>query len=198
MKLFLTATCALLALAPLRAADDVTPEVLAEQQLAAMRLGEWSTYAANMHPKALERLQKMMAPILDSAESGDQAGAAQLSAMLFGGASAAQLKAMSPVKFFETLMASMSKLPGMSEAMQSADGTVLGKVMEGANTAHVLTRMKMAIPGVVDYSKIEVVSFEKDGAQWKGLLSGDMELKMNQIVQRLNALKGAPKPPAKK
>jgi hypothetical protein len=185
MKL-LIALCAILVLAPLRAAE-VTPEALAEQQLAAMRLGEWSIYAANMHPKALARFQTMMAPILDAAtgRGEDAAAAQQLSTMLFGNASAADLKAMTPTKFFETLMASMSKLPGMKEAMQSADGTVLGKVMEGDSTAHVVTRMKMAIPGVVDYSKLEVVSFEKDGGQWKGLLSGDMELKLGQLVQRL-------------
>ena len=196
MKLLLLIACALLAALPLRVADADTPEALAEQQLAAMRLGEWSTYAANMHPKALERLQKLMMPIVDAAESGGEA--AQITATLFGGASGAQLKAMPPVKFFETLMNSMAKLPGMNEAMQSAEGTVLGKVLEGENTAHVVTRMKMSIPGVVDYSKLEVVSFEKDGGKWKGLLSGDMELKMNQIVQRMKPQKATPKPPVKK
>jgi hypothetical protein len=195
MKRLILALCAVLALAPLQAADNATPEALAAQQLAAMRFGEWGTYAANMHPKALARLQSMMAPLLTS---GDAAGTQQLSDMLFGGATAAQLKEMSPVKFFETLMTSMAKLPGMKEAMQSADGTVLGKVMEGENTAHVVTRMKMAIPGVVDYSKVEVVSFEKDGAQWKGLLTGDMELKLNQLMQRLRTLKAVPQPPASK
>jgi hypothetical protein len=183
MKLFLTTACLLLAFAPLRAADADTPEALAEQQLAAMRLGEWRTYAANMHPKALERLQKMLMPIVDAAGSGGEA--AQLTATLFGGASGAQLKAMSPVKFFETLMNSMAKLPGMTEAMQSAEGTVLGKVLEGENTAHVVTRMKIKLAGVVDYSKLEVVSFEKDGEKWKGLLSGDMEMKFNQIIERM-------------
>ena len=194
MKLLLLTACAILTALTLRAADADSPEVLAEQQLAAMRLGEWSTYAANMHPKALERLQKMMMPIVDAAGSGGEA--AQLTATLFGGASGAQLKAMAPVKFFETLMSSMAKLPGASEAMQSAEGTVLGKVLEGENTAHVVTRMKMKISGVVDYSKLEVVSFEKDGGKWKGLLSGDMEMKFNQLMQRM-APQAAPKPPAK-
>ena len=199
MKLLFAATFFALSLLPLRAADTPTPEALAEQQLAAMRLGEWSTYAANMHPKALDRLQKIMAPILDAVESdGDKSGAAQLSAMLFGGASAAQLKAMSPAKFFETLMSSMAKLPGMTEAMQSADGTVLGTVMEGKDTAHVVTRMKMNLPGMTDYSKLDVISFEKDGDRWKGLLSGDMELKMSQIMQRVKAQKNAPQPAARK
>ena len=196
MKLLLTVAFALLTLVPLRAADADTPEALAEQQFAAMRLGEWSTYAANMHPKALERLQKLMMPIVDAAEGGGEA--AQMTATLFGGASGAQLKAMPPVKFFETLMKSMGKLPGMTEAMQNAEGTVLGKVLEGENTAHVVTRMKMSVPGVVDYSKLEVVSFEKDDGKWKGLLSGDMEMKMNQIVQRMKPQKTAPKLPAKK
>jgi len=191
MKLLLITTFLLLALVPLRAADADTPEALAEHQLAAMRLGEWGTYAANMHPKALDRLQKMLAPIVEGAASNREA--AHLSITLFGGASDAQLKAMSPVKFFETLMASMAKLPGMSEAMQKAEGTVLGKVMEGENTAHVVTRMKMSVPGV-DYSKLEIVSFEKDGDKWKGLLSGDMEMKFNQLMQRMKPQK----PPAKK
>lgn len=192
MKLLLTTACALLVALTLRAADADSPEVLAEQQLAAMRLGEWPTYAANMHPKALERLQKMLMPIVDAADAGGEA--MQLSKTLFGAASSAQLKAMTPVKFFETLMSSMAKLPGASEAMQSAEGTVLGKVLEGENTAHVVTRMKMNIPGVVDYSKLEVVSFEKDGGKWKGLLSGDMEMKFNQIMQRMKPQKAAPTP----
>jgi hypothetical protein len=155
MKLLILTACALLAALPLRAADTgeallifTTPEALAEQQLAAMRLGEWSAYAANMHPKALERLQKTMMPLVEAAEGGGDA--AQVSATLFGGASGAQLKAMPPLKFFETLMKSMAKLPGMSEAMQRAEGTVLGKVMEGDSTAHVVTRMKVNIPGVMD------------------------------------------------
>lgn len=199
MKLLLIATCLVLTSLQLRAADTLSPEALADQQLTAMRLGEWATYAGNMHPKALDRLQKTMIPILDAVESdGDPSAAAQLSAMLFGGASAAELKSMSPPRFFETLMSSMAKLPVMSEAMRSAEGAVIGTVMEGKDTAHVVSRMKMNIPGVVDYSKLEVISFEKDGEMWKGLLTGDMELKMTQIMQRVKSQKSAPQPPDRK
>ena len=183
----------LLAAAPVWAAET-TPENLAAAQIANMRKGDWAGYAANMHTQALVRLQGMLTPILEAAEAAkDDPNAAQVSKMLFGGATAAEVKAMTPTKFFETLMGSFAKIPGMTEAMQSAEGQVLGKVAEGENTAHVVTRMKMSVPGMLNYTKMEVVSFEKENGEWKGLLSGDMELKMNQLVQRLQILKNLPR-----
>lgn len=39
---------------------------------------------------------------------------------------------------------------------------------------------------------MEVMSFERDGDQWKGLLGGDMELQLGQLMQQVAASTSEP------
>ncbi|HSH40339.1 MAG TPA: hypothetical protein VK993_16315 [Chthoniobacterales bacterium] len=63
---------------------------------------------------------------------------------------------------------------------------------EGDNVVHVVTRTSTSMPGVPSYSKMEVMSFERDGDQWKGLLGGDMELQLGQLMQQVAASTSEP------
>ena len=179
---------AAVALLPLGSiAQQPAPEALARQQLDAVNRGDWAAYAASVHPKALSRMQEMMLPIVDLAESKDARSGEQMRSALFGGRSAADLKAMKPKEFFEVFMTSISKFPGLADALKNARGDVLGHVKEGENIVHVVTRTSTSIPGVPTFTKMEVMSFERDGDQWKGLLSGDMELQLAQLMQQIAA-----------
>ena len=168
-------------------AQQPTPEALAQQQLEAVNRGDWKAYAANMHPKSLGRLQEMMMPIIDATETKSTRAGQDMRSMLFGGRSSADLKAMSPNEFFEIFMTSVTKFPGMAEALKNARGQVLGQVKEGENTVHIVTRTSTSIPGIPTFSKMEVMSFEREGDQWKGLLSGEMELQLGQMMQQIAA-----------
>lgn len=193
---FRTAVIAV-ALLPLTSfAQQPSPEALARQQLDAVNRGDWPAYAASVHPKALSRMQDMMLPIVDLAESKDARDGDQMRAALFGGRSAADLKKMSPQQFFETFMSSISKFPGLADALKNARGDVLGHVKEGENMVHVVTRTSTTVPGVPTFTKMEVMSFERMGDQWKGLLSGDMELQLAQLMQQIAAAPAAGASPA--
>ena len=168
-------------------AQQPTPEALAQQQLEAVNRGDWAAYAANMHPKSLGRLQEMMMPIIDMTETKSQRAGEEMRGMLFGSKSAADLKKMSPQQFFETFMSSVTKFPGMADALKNARGEILGQVKEGENTVHIVTRTSTSIPGIPTFSKMEVMSFEREGDQWKGLLSGEMELQLGQLMQQVAA-----------
>ena len=172
-------------------AQQPSPEALARQQLDAVNRGDWPAYAASVHPKALARMQEMMLPIVDLAESKDARSGEQMRAALFGGRTAADLKAMKPKEFFEVFMTSISAFPGLADALKNARGDVLGHVKEGENIVHVVTRTSTSIPGVPTFTKMEVMSFERDGDQWKGLLSGDMELQLAQLMQQIAAAPAA-------
>ena len=185
---FLRAAFAVVVLLPLIAlAQQPSPEALAQQQLEAVNRGDWKAYAARMHPKSLARLQEMMMPIIDATESKSARAGEDMRSMLFGGRSAADLKAMSPNEFFEIFMTSVTKFPGMAEALKNARGQVLGQVKEGENVVHIVTRTSTSLPGVPTFSKMEVMSFEREGDQWKGLLSGEMELQLGQMMQQIAA-----------
>jgi len=185
-------------------AQPPTPEALAAQQLEAGRAGDWAGYAAKMHPKSLQRLKDMLTPLINFAQSDGRKEAGEMSAALFGGRDLAEVKALEPAAFFELFMSSLAKLPGMGDALKNIRGEVLGHIKEGDNVVHVVTRTSTSIPGAIDYKKLEVISFERDGAEWKGLLSGDMELQIGQMLQRLragsaeNGEQNAEKKPAKK
>jgi hypothetical protein len=190
---FRAAAFAVVLLPMVTTAQQASPEVLARQQLDAVNRSDWAAYAASIHPKALGRMQEMMLPIVDLAASKDAGAGENMRAALFGGRSAADLKAMSSKDFFEIFMSSISKLPGLADALKNARGEVLGQVKEGENLVHVVTRTSTSIPGVPVFTKMEVMSFERDGDQWKGLLSGDMELQLAQLMQQVAA---APAPAA--
>ena len=168
-------------------AQQPSPEALAQQQLDAVNRGDWAAYAANMHPKSLGRLQEMMVPIIDLTASKSARASDEMRSVLFGGRSAEELKAMSPKEFFEIFMSSVTKFPGMADALKNARGEILGQVKEGENTVHIVTRTTTSIPGIPVFSKMEVMSFEREGDRWKGLLSGEMELQLGQLMQQIAA-----------
>jgi hypothetical protein len=174
---------------PLKA-QEITPEALAQQQLEAVQRGDWEAYAAQMHPKALQRFKEMMSPLF---RIEDRNVAREMQKTLFGGRNSEELQRMTPDQFFTLFMSSMARLPGMGEALKNAKGEVIGRVNEGDSRAHVVVRASTSIPGMVEnYTRMDVVSFERDGGTWKGLLAGDMELKISQMLQQLSGAGARP------
>jgi hypothetical protein len=169
-------------------AQQLSPDALARQQLDAVNRNDWAAYAASLHPKALGRMQEMMLSIVDMAETKDARVSEGMRGALFGGRTAAELKAMNAKEFFEVFMSSVSRMPGLADALKNARGDILGQVKEGENIVHVVTRTSTSMPGVPTFTKMEVMSFERDGDQWRGLLSGDMELQLNQLMQQIAAV----------
>lgn len=94
-------------------------------------------------------------------------------------------------------MATVTKMnPEVSSALATSKSQILGHVLEGPDTAHVVYRMTAKTQGIT-VTKVAVMPVKKVGASWGGLLTGDVE-GMAAALSRAIPAKSAPKPPTKK
>jgi len=159
-----------------------TPEKTAHDQLEALRAGDWQKFTAHMHPKALRRFKEMMVPVAAAVSKSDAATARNARKAVFADMPLERLEASPPEIFFERFMQNFGAMnPGLTEAYKTTIPTYLGQVQEGA-MVHVLARYSRKM-GNETVSEVTVASFEKDGGEWKGLLSSELE----QLAARLRA-----------
>jgi hypothetical protein len=146
-----------------------TPEAVARQFGAAMRVNDWVGTAELMHPSALAHFREMFLPIVRADSTG------QLCDRLFATTSAAEVAALPDAelfaRFFRTLVNGSPELTGM---FAGADLVPVGHVLEGNDVAHVVFRMKVAADGVT-ITKVQAMSLRRYGQTWRVLLSGDFE-----------------------
>lgn len=149
------------------------PEMIAKKQMDAMRAGDWKTFTACMHPKALAEFQASFLPLIEAAPEGNTRN--ELLNTLFGGKSGAALKKMTRPVFFENFMQSFSTMnPMIKQGLAGAETEVIGHVDEGAEKTHVVFRMTISM-GEMKVTKMDVASLQKDGSEWKAVLKGDMQ-----------------------
>ena len=165
-RLPLLLVLALLAL-PRAGAAQETPDAFAQAYFQTMKTGDWAANARLMHPEALQGFKDMVSPLL-SLGTGEEL------ARLMGVDSAATLAALPPADFFARFVGSVMAQQGLMEVMRSAEIQVVGSVPEGADQAHVVYRMSMSVAGAT-VTRMNVISARRDGASWKGLLTGDMQ-----------------------
>jgi len=149
-----------------QSADDEAI-VVAGNYVDAMRASDFDGMAALMHPVSLAELRDIFSPVLAS-----EAGPGIISAI--GLPPPAQLSSMSDSEFFAAFMrAIVAGDATMAEALRQANADLLGSVPEGADTVHVVYRMRMKIEGV-EVSEMEVLSLGRWENTWRGLLAGDL------------------------
>ena len=78
-----------------------------------------------------------------------------------------------------------------AELMKSATVEVVGTVREGADTVHVVSRIRMTL-GEASFGSLQVGSALRDGAVWRGLLSGEVTGLAAMLQQAIDAGAAAP------
>jgi hypothetical protein len=162
---------------------QATPEEAAEIQLKAMRDADWTKFTATMHPSATERFHTLMVQAAEAATNSTNPNAKRAMDQVFGGLSAAKIKAMKPAAFFEMFMKNFSNgNPGMLDHYRKSEVKFVGHVdAEGA--AYVVSTITRAV-GDNTVKAANTGVFLKEGEVWKSGLSGELEmLASGMIVQ---------------
>ena len=90
-----------------------------------------------------------------------------------------QLRALPAPVLFERVL--RNQLEGeMRAILASTEVTVLGHVMEGDSTAHVVYRMKMNFGGQ-SLDQVQVMPLQRAGGEWRVLLTGSLAGMMNSM-----------------
>ena len=148
------------------------PEAVGEGFFAAMQAGDWHRVSRLVHPEALARVRRTIAP-LAAAESPD--AASEVLPMLVA-SSASDLARLSDEELFERLLAHRAtRAPSLPELLAGLEVTALGHVTSGAELAHVVVCTRARGPGGATYENLGVLSVRRYGSGWRVELSGAIE-----------------------
>lgn len=178
-KTFLKSILILAALAAATGAGlaQDTPESVAKAYFAGMQASDWAKCASLMHPEALASMKSAFSEMINADKSGDAAKT------IFKLKSSAEFSQLSDAAVFERLMDFVtSSSPDMKTILASSTNTILGKVDEGPDIAHVVFRSRSKIAGD-DINEVDLISFKKQGSSWRALLTSDMEAMLNQFLE---------------
>ena len=176
---------------PVVAVAGETPESMVARYTKTVQRGDWKASSALMHPDALRQLKRMFRPIVFAAPDLDMAK------MFFGVRTAAEFDRLSGAQAYERLMAMVTKMnPEVNSALATSKSQILGHVLEGPATAHVVYRMTVKTQGI-SVTKVAVMPVKKVGNTWGGLLTGDIE-GMAAALSRMGQPQPAAKTPTKK
>lgn len=179
----LAAGLAFSAFSQTQAQNPDSPESVAKAYFAAMQAGDWDKCASLLHPEALGSMKRTFAAIISADVSGGAAKA------IFGLKTNEEFAQLTGSAIFERLMNFMvGAVPEMKTALAASKSTILGKVTEGVDLAHVVYRTQIKMSGV-EVSEVELMSFKKQGATWRGLLNADMEEMVNKLAEGLSGKK---------
>lgn len=170
-----------------------TPESVVERYTKTMQRRDWKASAALMHPDALLKLKRMFRPIVFAVT----APGLDVGKTFFGVRTGAEFDRLSGTQAYERLMSAVTKMnPELSSVLATSKSQIIGHVLEGTDTAHVVYRMTARTQGI-SVTKVAVMSLKRVGNTWGGLLTGDIE-GMAAALSRAIPLRTAPKPPVKK
>jgi len=183
-KLFLKSILILTALAVApgagyaQAAQD-TPESVAKAYFAAMQAGDWAKCASFMHTEALASMKRSFAAVINADKTGDAAKT------IFKLKSSAEYAQLSEAAVFERLMDFITSVaPDMKTALAASTNTVLGKVDENPDLTHLVFRTQAKLAGA-EMSEVDLISFKRQGATWRALLTSDMEEMLNKFAEAM-------------
>jgi hypothetical protein len=158
-----------------------TPEVVAQKAVLALKENRLDDFAKAMHPEALKGFREFLVPLADAAEKDGEEE--ELLAIFQGVSTVEELKKLHDRQFFMAFFQGvMTKTPEMKQVMAGAEVEMLGHVMEGKDTAHVVCRMKMSFEGV-KFKKMTVISLRRTEGGWAMLLSAEVE-GMAELLKR--------------
>ena len=182
-----------------RAAQD-TPESVAKAYFAAMQSGDWAKCASLMHRDALASVKRTFAAAINADKTGDSAKT------IFKLKSGAEYSQLSEATVFERLMDFITSVePDMKTALASSTNTILGRVDESPDLAHVVFRSRTKLEGE-EVNDVDLISFKKQDSTWRALLPSDIENMLNSLAEEIappskedekGAPAGAGRPPRK-
>lgn len=145
------------------------PEAVGERFFAAMQAADWHHVSRLVHPDALARVRRTVAPLA----AADAAG--ELLPTLFV-SGPGDLSKLSDAQLFERLLAHRdTRAPSVADLLADLEFTMLGHVSEGADRAHVLVRTRARAPRGRAYENLTVMSVRRYGEGWRVELSGAVE-----------------------
>ena len=181
-------------------AAQETPESVAKAYFAAMQAVDWAKCASLMHPDALASMKRTFATVISADKTGD-AGKT-----IFKLKSAAEYSQLSEAAVFERLMDFITSVaPDMKTALASSTNTILGRVDESPDLAHIVFRSRTKVASE-EVNEVDLISFKKQDSTWRALLTSDMEDMLNRFAEEMTPPskedeKGAPggagRPPRK-
>jgi hypothetical protein len=181
-------------------AAQETPESAAKAYFAAMQAVDWAKCASLMHPDALASMKRAFATVISADKTGDAAKT------IFKLKSGAEYSQLSEAAVFERLMDFITNVaPDMKTALASSTNTILGRVDESPDLAHIVFRSRTKV-GSDEVNEVDLISFKKQDSTWRALLTSDMEEMLNRFAEEMTPPskedeKGAPggagRPPRK-
>jgi len=181
-------------------AAQETPESVAKAYFAAMQAVDWAKCASLMHPDALASMKRTFATVISADKTGDAAKT------IFKLKSAAEYSQLSEAAVFERLMDFITSVaPDMKTALASSTNTILGRVDESPDLAHIVFRSRTKVASE-EVNEVDLISFKKQDSTWRALLTSDMEDMLNRFAEEMTPPskedeKGAPggagRPPRK-
>jgi hypothetical protein len=157
---------AVLAFAPGLEAQE-TPEQVVQRYFDTFRTADYAGNVALMHPEALASMKETMSGLASLPGAAEDPAFAET----FGVATLAEFNQLTPAALFERILRSQLEQPEIREMLSGAQTTVLGHVMEGDSTAHVVYRMRMGV-GEVSVDQVQVAPLKRADGQWRVLLTG--------------------------
>jgi hypothetical protein len=144
-----------------------TPEQAVKDYMASLQKDGMMAVSGFLHPDELKRFKEMLLPMFRK----DAAQKSEAIHGLFGAeATLAAVEAMPPAEFMDGFM----RLAG--EQLKGAtfgDADIVGTVREN-DVVHVVTRAAARVKEI-QIKTLTVVSTKKSGADWKLMLSGELE-----------------------
>jgi len=160
---------------PARAAAQDTPEQVVQRYYQTFQSGDYAANAALMHPGALEELKTTLTGMAALPGATEEPEFREM----FGVQTLEELRALPAQVLFERVL--RNQLEGeMRAILATARVNVLGHVLEGENTAHVVYRMRMDFGGQT-MDQVQVVPLERVDGQWRVLLTGSLAGMMSSM-----------------
>ena len=160
-------------------AAQETPESVAKTYFAATQAADWAKCASLMHPEALASIKRTLDTVIKADKTGDAAKT------IFKLKSGEEYPQLSDAAVFERLMDFITSVaPDMKAALSSSTNTILGKVDESPDLAHIVFRSRSKLEGE-EVNEVDLISFKKQGSTWRALLTPDMEGMLNQFAEEM-------------
>ena len=156
-----------------------TAESAAKTYFAAMQASDWAKLASLTHPEALASIKRMFTTAIKADQTGDAAKA------IFKLKSAEEFSQLSDAAVFERLMDFITSVaPDMKTALASSTNTILGRVDESPDIAHIVFRSRTKVAGE-EMNEVDLISFKKQDSTWRALLTSDMEDMLNRFAAEM-------------
>jgi hypothetical protein len=161
-----------------RAAQD-TPESVAKAYFAAMQSADWAKCASLIHRDELASMKRTFAAAVNADKTGDSAKT------IFKLKSGAEYSQLSEATVFERLMDFITSVePDMKTVLASSTNTILGRVDESPDLAHIVFRSRTKMEGE-EVNEVELISFKKQDSVWRALLPSDIENMLNSLAEEI-------------